>query len=70
MKLRGTPWWTSDGAEVNQARLLGCNVLSALDAQGFELVASVDMSIGVGKEHRDCKFDNSSMYLAMKLNST
>ena len=31
---------------MNYARLLGCSVLSALDAHGFELVGSIDMSTG------------------------
>ncbi|WVR07171.1 hypothetical protein IAU60_004212 [Kwoniella sp. DSM 27419] len=48
LKLRGTPWWTSDGGQVVQARLLGCAILSAMDSVGFELVGSVDMSTGGG----------------------
>lgn len=44
MKLRGRPWFTSDGAEVNYSRLLSCSILSAMDANGFELVGSIDMS--------------------------
>lgn len=55
MKLRGRPWFTSDGTEVNFARLLGCSVLSAMDAHGFELVGSVDMSIGTGDQRGERK---------------
>lgn len=29
---------------MNHARLLACNIMSALDAHGFELVGSIDMS--------------------------
>lgn len=55
MKLKGNPWWTSDGVEVNHARLTACAILSAMDANGFELVGSVDMSVGRSKEHQDCE---------------
>jgi len=55
MKLRGNPWWTSTGAEVNQARLLGCALLSEMDGQGFDLIGSVDMSIGNSEQNRDCE---------------
>lgn len=53
MKLRGHPWITSDGTEVNAARMLACNILSAMDHQGFELVGSVDMSIDTSGNSRD-----------------
>jgi hypothetical protein len=53
MKLKGNPWWTSDGAQVNYSRLLGCAVLSAMDAHGFEMIASVDMSVGAGENNPD-----------------
>ncbi|GAA5997657.1 uncharacterized protein JCM10292_001004 [Rhodotorula paludigena] len=55
LKLRGYPWLTSVGAEVNHSRLLACRILGALDACGFELEGSVDMSTGGG--------DNGSMDL-------
>ncbi|KAK8864276.1 hypothetical protein IAR55_001522 [Kwoniella newhampshirensis] len=53
LKLRGTPWWTSDGAEVVHSRLLGCTILSAMESVGFELVSSVDMSMGNGDRQMD-----------------
>lgn len=58
MKLRGRPWYTSDGAEVNYSRLLGCSILSAMDANGFELVGSIDMSAyNSGNDSKgDCRF--------------
>jgi len=46
MKLKGTPWLSSDSVEVNYARLLACSVLSAMDANEFELIGSVEMSVG------------------------
>ncbi|GAA5852609.1 hypothetical protein JCM9279_005528 [Rhodotorula babjevae] len=46
VKLRGYPWYTSSGSEVNHARLLACNILSALDGLGWELIGSVDISQG------------------------
>ncbi|GAA5999705.1 hypothetical protein JCM10207_005873 [Rhodosporidiobolus poonsookiae] len=48
LKLRGNPWWSSMGSEINQARLMVCSILSALDACGYELAGSVDMSVGGG----------------------
>jgi hypothetical protein len=56
MKLKGIPWWTSDGAQVNSARMLACAILSAMESQGFELLGSVDMSIGAGdgQSEREC----------------
>lgn len=59
LKLRGYPWLTSVGAEVNHSRLLACRILGALDACGFELEGSVDMSTGGG--------DNGSMDRAYRL---
>ncbi|OCF36716.1 hypothetical protein I316_01312 [Kwoniella heveanensis BCC8398] len=53
LKLRGTPWFTSDGAQVCQARMLVCTVLSAMESVGFELVGSVDMSVGNGDRNLD-----------------
>jgi hypothetical protein len=32
-----------------------CTVLSAMEANGFELVARVDMSCSSGNEHHDCR---------------
>ncbi|GAA5900456.1 hypothetical protein JCM8208_005367 [Rhodotorula glutinis] len=46
VKLRGYPWYTSSGSEVNHARILACNILAALDGLGWELVGSVDISQG------------------------
>ncbi|WVF71611.1 hypothetical protein IAT40_006419 [Kwoniella sp. CBS 6097] len=53
LKLRGNPWWTSDGTQVCQARMLACTILSAMESVGFELVGSVDMSIGGGDRNLD-----------------
>nr|XP_018263218.1 uncharacterized protein I303_04711 [Kwoniella dejecticola CBS 10117]OBR85376.1 hypothetical protein I303_04711 [Kwoniella dejecticola CBS 10117] len=54
LKLRGSPWWTSDGTQVVESRLLACTVLSAMESVGFELVGSVDMSMGSGESY-DCE---------------
>ncbi|BGP42780.1 hypothetical protein JCM10449v2_006792 [Rhodotorula kratochvilovae] len=53
LKLRGYPWWTSDGAQVNHARLLACRILGALDEKGWELVGAVDLSVGGGEGGQD-----------------
>ncbi|KZV68104.1 hypothetical protein PENSPDRAFT_653547 [Peniophora sp. CONT] len=53
MKLKGNPWWASNGAQVCGARLLGCAILATMDAHGFELIGSVDMSIGGGDSNPD-----------------
>ncbi|WVQ99269.1 hypothetical protein IAU59_006401 [Kwoniella sp. CBS 9459] len=53
LKLRGNPWFTSDGGQVCQARILACTVLSAMESVGFELVGSVDMSMGNGDRSLD-----------------
>jgi len=45
-KLHGHPWWTSDGTEIDFSRLLLCQILTAMEQYGFEMVASVDMSTG------------------------
>ncbi|ORY32566.1 hypothetical protein BCR39DRAFT_522894 [Naematelia encephala] len=63
LKLRGNPWWTSDGHQINQSRLLACAILSAMDACGFELVGSVDMSVGTG----DNNLDLDSWFFASKI---
>ena len=39
---------------MTSARMLCLHILSAMDACGFELVGSVDMSIGQSEDHRDC----------------
>ncbi|WWD17427.1 hypothetical protein CI109_101868 [Kwoniella shandongensis] len=44
LKLRGYPWFSSDGTQIVEARLLACTILSAMESVGFELVSSVDMS--------------------------
>ncbi|WVQ72527.1 hypothetical protein IAR50_002084 [Cryptococcus sp. DSM 104548] len=46
IKLRGNPWWSSNGLDVNCARIVSLAILSVMDVQGFELAASVDMSVG------------------------
>lgn len=55
IKLRGNPWWSSDGAQVCASRMLACALLSAMDAHGYELVGSVDMSAGSGDNAGDCE---------------
>ena len=47
-KLKGNPWTTVSPDNVNMARLLACEILEAMDSVGFELVASVDMLVGMG----------------------
>lgn len=44
MKLSGQPWWTHDGSQINNSRLVVCQILTAMDAHGFELLASCDIS--------------------------
>ena len=63
MKLKGTPWWSSDGATVIHARMLACTLLSAMEASGFELVGSVDMSMGQGGDENH---DRESRRAAMQ----
>ncbi|WRT66228.1 uncharacterized protein IL334_003181 [Kwoniella shivajii] len=63
VKLRGNPWWSSDGSQVVQARLLACTVLSAMESVGFELVGSVDMSMGSG----DGSYDLDTWFFASKV---
>ncbi|RXK40103.1 hypothetical protein M231_02560 [Tremella mesenterica] len=46
IKLRGTPWWTSNGNQVDAVRLLACSLLAMFDSRGYEVVASVDLSVG------------------------
>lgn len=48
VKLRGYPFMTSKGTNVNHARLLACRILGTLDELGWELVGSVDISMGTG----------------------
>lgn len=55
LKLRGNPWYSSDGAQVCGARFMAMALLSAMDAHGYELVGSVDMSIGSGDANQDCE---------------
>ncbi|WVQ88780.1 hypothetical protein IAS59_002517 [Cryptococcus gattii] len=52
-KLKGLPWYTSDGDQVIHARLLGCTILTAMDSVGFELKGSVDMSTGTSEYAND-----------------
>jgi hypothetical protein len=56
LKLRGSPWATSNGAQVSQSRLLALNLMSTMDNLGYELAACVDMSIGAGDESNDSRF--------------
>ncbi|WWC89473.1 uncharacterized protein L201_004397 [Kwoniella dendrophila CBS 6074] len=63
IKLRGNPWWTSDGTQVVEARILACTVLSAMESVGFELVGSVDMSMGNG----DRSYDLDTWFFAQKM---
>ena len=57
MKLKGNPWYTSNGSEVNYARLLACAILATMDQHGFELVGSIDMSTGNGDDNADCELE-------------
>jgi hypothetical protein len=57
LKLRGNPWWSSDGAQVCGSRYMAIALLSAMDAHGYELVGSVDMSAGSG----DANYDRESL---------
>ncbi|KPV72706.1 uncharacterized protein RHOBADRAFT_46752 [Rhodotorula graminis WP1] len=56
IKLRGYPWHTSSGSEVNHARILACNILAALDGLGWELIGSVDISQGSDGQDLDSWF--------------
>ncbi|WVQ82225.1 hypothetical protein IAT38_004353 [Cryptococcus sp. DSM 104549] len=62
-KLRGNPWWSSDGTEITYSRLLCCTILSAMESCGFELVASVDMSVAAG----DGQGDLDTWFFATKM---
>lgn len=53
LKLRGNPWMTSDGVEVNQARLLAMTIMTVMDQHGYELAGSVDMSASGGEGTSD-----------------
>ncbi|KAH8930468.1 hypothetical protein BT69DRAFT_1210360 [Atractiella rhizophila] len=66
MKLRKNPWWTSDGEQVVRSKLLACNILSAMDNAGYELVGSVDMSYGAG----DTAPDLDTWFFASKVPAT
>ncbi len=55
VKLKGRPWWSSSGDEIAHSRLLVCAILQAMDARGFELVGSIDMSVGQGEDNSDRK---------------
>lgn len=45
-KLRGNPWYTNQGSQVGQARVLACNLLAAMDDIGYELAGTIDMNRG------------------------
>ncbi|KAI9639663.1 uncharacterized protein MKK02DRAFT_39985 [Dioszegia hungarica] len=53
IKLKGNPWWTFSGEQMNHSRLLACSLLSAMEAQGFELLGSVDMSTARAEERSE-----------------
>ncbi|GAA6043568.1 hypothetical protein JCM8097_005255 [Rhodosporidiobolus ruineniae] len=53
LKLKGYPFSTSVGSEVNHARLLACALLATMDGLGYELVSSVDMRTGSGEDSTD-----------------
>lgn len=55
MKLKGNPWWTSSGDQINYSRMLACSILSAMESQGFELLGSVDMSMAGGENQSERK---------------
>jgi hypothetical protein len=46
---------TSDGAQVNAARMLACSIMASMEMEGYDLAGSVDMSIGRGEDHGDCE---------------
>lgn len=45
-KLRGQPWVTYDHGQVVNGREVMCRLLEVLDGAGYDLVGSVDMTIG------------------------
>lgn len=45
-QIKRTPFFTNSGEQINYARMLMCHLLAVMDHHGFELVASVDQSIG------------------------
>lgn len=47
---------TSDGVEVNQARLMAMNIMTVMDQHGYELAGSVDMSASGGEGTSDCEW--------------
>ena len=47
MKLKGEPWSSSDGQEINAGRLLACEILTAFEYVGWELVASININTGI-----------------------
>lgn len=49
---------TSDGVEVNQARLMAMTIMTVMDQHGYELAGSVDMSASGGEGTSDCEFMN------------
>ena len=64
-KLNGYPWYTSDGAEVNHARMLGCTLLSSFEEKGFELIASIDQSMGSGTYMQDSESSMNSGWIQL-----
>lgn len=56
LKLRGNPWYTSDGVEVNQGRMMTMQIMTVMDQLGYELAGSVDMSASGGEGTSDCKY--------------
>lgn len=53
LKLSGKPWYASSGDDVVQARRLALRIMSAFDSLGYELLATIDMNTGGGKDGRD-----------------
>lgn len=60
VKLKGNPWYTSDGIEVNQARLLAMRIMSVMDQLGYELAGSVDMSVAGGENISERMYPESA----------
>lgn len=57
MKLKGTPWYAIDTAQVMQSRLLLASVMDEMDKEGYELVASIAVTMGIDAQDRECVSD-------------
>lgn len=53
VKLKGTPWYVLDNAQVMQGRVLLATVMEEMDAAGYELVGSVAVTAGVDVQDRE-----------------